>query len=196
MKNPAIKALIAGVVGGLVIFFWGFVVHTVVHLHSRTIHPLPDEAAFVATMQETGAATGVYFVPFLDRAHDDADAQQAADDQWKEAARRGPIALMMYRAEGVEPMAPITFIRGALLFVLASTVAALMLIPAAPKLSGYLGRVVFIASFGVVVALFSDFSMWNWWHAPLDYAGMLALDHIIGWTLAGLAIAAIVKPAP
>jgi hypothetical protein len=36
---------------------------------------------------------------------------------------------------------------------------------------------------------------WIWMHFPADYVFTVVADLTIGWTLAGLAIAAMVKPA-
>ena len=47
---------------------------------------------------------------------------------------------------------------------------------------------------GIFVALVGHASYWNWMRFPTDYTIAFIVDVIVGWTLAGLAIAAIVRP--
>jgi len=36
--------------------------------------------------------------------------------------------------------------------------------------------------------------LWNWFDFPALYFGLSVLDHVIGWTLVGLAVAALGEP--
>jgi hypothetical protein len=47
---------------------------------------------------------------------------------------------------------------------------------------------------GIFTALIGHVSYWNWMNFPLDYTVAFVIDNVVGWTLAGLVIAAIVTP--
>ena len=58
----------------------------------------------------------------------------------------------------------------------------------------YARRVGFVIGLGIFVALIGHASYWNWMHFPTHYTIAFVIDVVIGWTLAGLVIAAIVRP--
>ena len=45
----------------------------------------------------------------------------------------------------------------------------------------------------VLIAMASHVKLWGWFFYPANFYGMLAIDLVIGWTLAGLVISGIVK---
>jgi len=48
---------------------------------------------------------------------------------------------------------------------------------------------------GVFLAIQADLMLWNYMFFPLDHTLAMMLDAVAGWTLAGLAIAAVMRPA-
>lgn len=84
-------------------------------------------------------------------------------------------------------------VRGLLLSVAAAIVAAALLAAAAPALPRYRHRVLFVALLGGFAATATRLVDWNWWAFPLDWILLEVADLVVGWTLAGLAIAAIVR---
>jgi len=70
-------------------------------------------------------------------------------------------------------------------------VAAFLL--AQTTLNGYLSRVGFVSAAGLVAAVTTNVSYWNWYGFPLDYTFSYAFTDFAGYVAAGLGIAAIVK---
>lgn len=191
-----LRILISGVVGGIVFFFWGFLVHVVFQFYSDVIRSVPDENAIRAVVQAEIPESGAYFFPAYPQ-HDSEMTElevEALTAQFNERHEAGPIGLLFVQKEGMKAMQPMIFIRGLGIFVLVGLVASLLLAAAAPAMPSYVGRVLFILSIGVVVVLFSDISAWNWWHMPGDYTRTHVIDHLVAWALAGAAMAGIVKP--
>ena len=54
-------------------------------------------------------------------------------------------------------------------------------------------RVVIAVCFGLATGLMPALSDWNWWHFPMGYTIAMIADALISWTLAGLAMAKILK---
>lgn len=83
---------------------------------------------------------------------------------------------------------------GFIIDLLATLLAATLLFSAARGCCrSYLQRVGFVTGLGVFVGLVGHASYWNWMHFPADYTLAFIVDVVIGWTLVGLVMAAIVK---
>lgn len=170
MKRLALAAL----AGGLVLFAWGALAWMLLPLHA-SIRPLPDERAMVGSMQRANAPRGVYFAGGPEKAP-------------------GPQMLVVY-TPFTGALTGGQFVR-TLLFDIASALAVAWLLSRAAATS-FAARVAFVAvAGGVIVALVVDLPNWNWFAYPGNYTLLSALDRLIGWLLAGLALAAIVRPRP
>jgi hypothetical protein len=59
--------------------------------------------------------------------------------------------------------------------------------------TGFIGRIVASGMFGLVSWLSIEVSYWNWYGFPTDYTLAQAADQVVGWLVAGVAIAIFVK---
>ena len=58
------KILLAGILGGIVMFIWTSIAHMILPLGDAGIREIPNEAAVLAAMQSNiGQETGLYFFP-------------------------------------------------------------------------------------------------------------------------------------
>ena len=189
------RIAIAGFLAAVILFVWNALAWMVLSMHASSLRPLPNERAVVEALRESHHESGAFFFP--SPSHDpDADeqAQEAAMDAFLEAHRQGPVGMLVYNAEGLEPLAPSTFLRGFVLDLLSGLLAATLLAAAAARLRSYGGRVLFVAALGVFVGLVSDLGYWNWMHFPTEYSFVMAADRTIGWLLVALVAAAVVRP--
>ena len=60
------KILLGGVVGGLAIFFWGFVAHMLLPLGELGLRTIPNEDELIATIKKDVREPRLYFVPGRD----------------------------------------------------------------------------------------------------------------------------------
>jgi hypothetical protein len=70
---------------------------------------------------------------------------------------------------------------------------AFLLAQAAGALASYGAKVLFVALLGLLPGLDVDVGYWNWYGFPGDYTLAVMADHVLGWLLAGLVLAAIIK---
>ncbi len=56
------------------------------------------------------------------------------------------------------------------------------------------GRVLFVTLLGIFGFATVSVPYWNWYGFPTDFTLAEAIDHVVGWFLAGLVLAAIVRP--
>ena len=180
------RIIIAGIVGGIVMFFWGAFSHTVLPLGEVGIKMLPNEAAVMSTLKSNITEPAIYFDPGMDM-HTATEAEQAA---WAEKYKAGPRGLLIHHPTGAEPMGPAMLGTELLSNILACLCAAFVI---SGLIAGFSGRVIAAGLFGLASWLSIDVSLWNWYGFPTNYMLAQGVDQVVGWLLAGLAIAFIVK---
>lgn len=184
------KILIAGIVGGLIVFAWGALSHLVLQIGTMGVEALPNEDASLAALRESTRESGVYFIPGADMSKEMTPEEEAA---WNAKFATGPTGLLVlhYPAPGEQPMGASKLLIG----VLGDILAALLLAYVLARLPGTYGSRVLCA---VGIAVFAWLSVsvpyWNWYHFSTAFTVSEAIDQVIGWLLAGLAMAKIAKP--
>ena len=182
------KILIGGIVGGIVIFVWGAVSHMVLPLGETGIKQIPNEDAVIAAMRQSIPEPGLYFFPGMDMSHKPSDEEQKA---WTAKYTAGPTGILVYHPQGEAPVSPRQLLTELASNVLMALLAAFLLSMA----SGSFGRrVLFVALLGLFSWLSISVSYWNWYGFPTDFSLAEAVDQVVGCFLAGLVLAAIVKP--
>ena len=160
------RILIATIAGGLILFVWGFVAWMVLPMHMSSIHSLTNEPQVVSALRGATTVPGVYFFSS---------------------------GLLIYTPGiGMTPSAA-QLVRS-LIFDLLSALAVAWLLSRTAAMS-FAQRVLFVAiAGGVMASLIVDMNNWNWFSFPADFTIGTILDHLVGWVLAGLALAALIKP--
>jgi len=181
------RGILAALAGAVLMFIWGALTWMVLHLYPHD--GFKNGEVVSASLKASNAETGVYWVP-TPPGTDDRESPE-----FKEFARKlkdGPRAMVIYNANGMDAN-DMTFMAKGFLALLASCfVAALMLDRAAIR--NLLGRVLFCTTIGVIVALYSDGSNWAFFSFPQGWTIISMIDHVISWTLAGVAMGLIMKP--
>jgi hypothetical protein len=181
------RILIAGLLGGLAVFVWGFISWAALPWHNATMPNLPNEEAVVEALRNNIAATGVYQFPGM-------PANEADSKAWAEKYQRGPFGVLIYTAQGTNPMSLKPFIGGLILNFITAMLVAYLLSLTGNNLAGFGQRLLFVALIGIFAALVSHISLWNWMFIPTGYSLVMAVDLVIAWVLAGLVIAWRIKP--
>ncbi len=183
------KVLLGGIVGGVVLFVWGAISHMVLPLGEVGIKEMPNEQPVISAMQENLHEPGFYLFPGPGGGERTPEKQEA----WAEKWRQGPIGILIYHPTGQELLSPTQLFTELFANILAALVVAFLLAQAVAGLSGFGTRVLFVALLGFLPGLDVDVGYWNWYGFPGSYTMAVFADHVIGWCLAGVALAAIVK---
>ncbi|GAB3354044.1 hypothetical protein [Lysobacter tyrosinilyticus] len=182
------RVILAGIVGGVLLFFWGFVAHMLLPFSEQALKPVPNEAAMLDAVRANITENGVYALPHLNyKTASEADKQAYADK-----VANGHSGLLVIRTGGVSMDMKKELSMEFLSNVLAALVAALAV--AGIGVRGYGGRVGTIFAFGVVAWLSVSVSQWTWYGFSTDFLISDLVDQWGGWLLAGLGMAAILKP--
>jgi hypothetical protein len=73
----------------------------------------------------------------------------------------------------------------------ASILAAFLV--AAAGVAGFFNRVAFVGGIGLIAAIATNGSYWNWWGFPTDYTLAYGFIQLVGYLAAGVPIALLVK---
>ncbi len=188
------RIIIGGVLGGLVTFIWGAISHVALGLGDAGIKNIPNEAPVLAAMQSNIKEAGFYFFPGRDFSPNLTKEQKnAVEKAWNEKYLAGPRGILVYHPDGEQPMS----LRQLLLQLGAEIVAALVaafLLAQASGISSYMGRVGFVLLLGLLPFLMVNFPYWNWYGFPATFTFAQLADKLITYLVAGLVLAAIVKP--
>jgi hypothetical protein len=183
----AVRVVIGAIVGGIVLFLWGFLFWAVLPLGTKAVDPLPNEKEVTALLQKSITASAVYVFPAP------ADPE-VMDEDFLARHKAGPVGQLFYQQQGSDPMAPTYLVRGFGYMVALGLLMSLLMMQAAEALGSYARRVVFVTVAGIFASGVA-FSGAVWWEQPMTYHLVYLVFNISSWLLAGLAMAAVVKPA-
>jgi hypothetical protein len=185
-----IKILLGGVVGGLVLFFWGFVSHMLLPLGEMGLRTIPNEDDLNAAIKKDVREPGLYFVPGWDMSKSQSQEEMQAH---MDKVSKGPYGYMVIYPNGRDPSLgkrlPIELGTN----VVCALLAAILVTQLRP---GFIGRVTCVALFGILASIMTLVPYWNWYGFPSDFTLAQIVHHTVGWFLAGLVLALIVRPAP
>ncbi|HJU89482.1 MAG TPA: hypothetical protein VJ672_08825 [Gemmatimonadaceae bacterium] len=179
------RILLAGLFGGLAAFIWGALSWGVLPFQTAKFADIPDEGLIAESLKARLTEQAVYHYPSFPPASASAEEEAA----WQRRLQTGPvIPMLVYMPSGTKPLP--AALAGEILFdIAAATVAAWLLSLVLPRLAGFAARVGFVASLGILAALATHGSDWNWGMLPARYAVISSLDLAIEWLLVGLVLA-------
>lgn len=186
------QIMTGGVLGGVVWFLWGAVSWMVLPWHNATLPWLPESEAIVGAIAPRVPETGVYLFPAADL--DENGHPKVFEEEYLRRHREGPIGMLIWRREGVDPLSGAVFAKGIALNFAQAFLAAFLCWAAAGRLPTYGCRVTFVALLGVFAALSTHVAGLVWFHFPAAHFLVMAADVTVGSLLAGLAIAWRIRP--
>ena len=188
------RILLGGVLGGIVLFLWSFVSHELLPLGEVGLKSIPNEGAVLGALRDNIKEPGFYFFPWREESPGATKQQQEATmKQWQEKYMAGPTGILIYKVHGEQAMSPRLLLTELGADIALMLVAAFLLAQAAGALGTFLGRALFVAALSLVGWLDIHVSYWNWYGFPTDYTLATLADAFIGYWLAGIVLAWLVK---
>lgn len=181
------RIIIAGLIGGLVLFVWGFAIHMSSTLNEVETKILPNEAVSLAALKANIDEPGFYFFPGIDfNKSQTAEAQ----NEWAEKYKTGPTGVLIYNPKGEDPFTLKKFLIEFSSDIITGLVVAFLL---SMIVASLYKRVLAATLIGLTAWLSVLISYWNWYGFPTSFILAEGFDQIVGWFLAGLAIAFILR---
>lgn len=165
-----------GLLGGLVLFGWGFVSHVVLSLHDPAFRAFAGEAEVAEALEAGGAGPGVYYLPY-----DEA-----------EISTRNTRAFVALQPAGTGPGMGRLFALGVLIKVLSATLVIGLV--RRVQVANHTGRVGAFALVGFLIGFATQAYYWNWFGFSAVYAATMVVDGTIGWALVGVAVTKLMSP--
>lgn len=183
------KILMAGLVGGLVMFLWGFVSHMLLPVGTMGFTQMPVNSPLLEAMKQNLPAEGLYAFPGLEVGRKQTEAEDAV---WAGKYKMGPNGLLLYHPVGTDPISPQRLAIQLLTDIFGAMLLAYLLVAIAGS-TGVQVPLVKLLRIAVAAGLFSwasiEIAYWNWYGFPCAFVLAELIDQLAGWTLATLAMA-------
>jgi len=187
------KILLTGILGGIGMFIWTSIAHMALPLGEAGIREVANESAVLSAMQSNiGDQTGLYIFP--GPGVEKNATRQEKNEAMKHMAEKmatNPSGILMYHAPG----RPFTI--GKWLGIefgtelLEAILVAFLLVQT--RIVSFSGRVGFVLVAGILAAITTNVSYWNWYGFPCVYTASYMFIQIVGFLLVGV-VAALVLP--
>jgi hypothetical protein len=189
------KILLAGIFGGIAMFIWTSIAHLFLPLGEAGISEIPNESAVLSAMQSNiGDQTGLYIFPGMG-AGKNATSQEKNEAMKQMAAKAasGPSGILMYHATR-----PFTFGKWMGIEFATELLEAILVVflLAQTSIAGFGGRVGFVLVAGILTAIATNVSYWNWYGFPSVYTASYMLIQIVGFFVVGIVAALVLRKTP
>lgn len=189
------RKILAGILGGIAFFAWSSFAHLAIDLGQTGLSELPNEQAVVNDLKANITAPGLYFFPGYGLGPNATHSQKMA--AMKDLAPRikaGPIGLMVYHPTGYDALSPRQMLTELGTNIVQVLLAVFLL--GQTTITSFAGRWRFVTVAGVLAAISTNISYWNWYGFPGNYTLAYISVIAMGFVCAGLVAAALVKPVP
>ncbi len=189
------KILLAGILGGIVMFIWTSIAHMALPLGEAGLGEIPNESAVLSAMQSNiGDQTGLYIFPGrgLGKNATRQEKQEAMKHMGEKIATN-PSGILMYHAPG-RPLSLGKLLGVELGTELLEAILVVFLL-AQTRIASFAGRVGFVLAAGILAAIATNVSYWNWHGFPCVYTASYMLIQIVGFLCVGIVAALVLRKA-
>ena len=188
------RIFLAGLLGGIAMFIWTSLAHMALPLGETGVREMPNESKVLETMQShIGSDSGFYFFPGMGLGPNPTREQKnEAMKHMNETLASHPSGILIYHAAGSHPFNMGKLLSVEFLTELIEAFLAVFLLSQTP-LTSYGARVIFVTVIGIIAAVSTNVSYWNWYGFPGNYTGAYMLIQFVGFLCVGLVAAVILK---
>jgi hypothetical protein len=182
MLRMSKRAIIAGLLAGVGMFVWSSIAHMATPLGAAGFQELSNEQSILGSLSTLGNRSGLYLYPSLGT---------GGMDQYATKLASSPSGILIYHPPGEKPLTPGQLITEFLKELIEALLAVYLLTRAGIERFG--SRVAFVALLGVLAAIGTNISYWNWYGFPASYTIAYMATQIIGFLIAGLVAAFMLR---
>jgi len=190
------KILLAGILGGIVMFIWTSIAHMFLPLGEAGISEIPNESAVLSAMQSSiGERTGLYIFPGPGVGKN--ATRQEKHEAMKHMAEKmaaNPSGILMYHPPG-RPMALGKWLGIEFGTELLEAILVVFLL-AQTSIASFAGRAGFVLVAGILAAIATNVSYWNWYGFPCVYTAGYMFIQIIGFLCVGIVAGFVLRKTP
>ncbi len=183
------RILLAGIFGAIAMFVWTSIAHIATPLGMVGFREIPNEAAVLSAMQGSmGASQGLYLFPGTGLGPDATSAQRSeAMKTYQQVLDKNPSGILIYKPAGQKMMEPGQLIAEfGFEFLETLLLAVLLSMTALSTLGSRLGFAVVV---GLLAAVTTNLSYWNWYGFPTTYTMATMFTEVMKYIVAGIVVA-------
>jgi hypothetical protein len=187
------RILLAGLLGGIAMFTWSSIAHMALPLGQAGIKEIPNEQPVLSAMQAgLGQTSGLYIFPGMGLGPDASSQQRnAAMQQYGQKLAANPSGLLIYHPPGAPALTPRQLVTEFLTEFAEALLLAILL--SQMRAASFGSRIGLAFVISLVGAITTNLPYWNWYGFPLSYTLPYACTQIIGYLIAGIVAAAMLK---
>ena len=179
------RLVLGSVLTAIAIFVWGFLFWGMNIAQPFAPVDPAAETAISETLKANLKADDAYYVPTM---------TMNDEKGWVEKHKAGPLAQIFYRAEGSDPMNPMTFVWGFVHMLVTALILGFALYMVSGGLATYRQRVLAVVTFGIAASIFAHLSNPVWFLEPWHYSIAGAVYDFVAYVLAGLILGWFIRP--
>ncbi len=179
----------AAILAGLIVFVWSFVSWMVLPWHKQCLHKFTNQSEVARVIQQNAPVAGVYVLPNTMSYHERTSHEEMHRAEMM--MEYGPFMFATVLPNGTGKMSIRPFVFSLIIDIIGTFIVIWMLMQT--KSIHFWKRVSFVTLFGLGVAVLGQLPEWNWWGFSGGFVLVNMADFVIGWFLAGLAIAKLLR---
>jgi len=186
----ATRIFLAGVLGAVAMFLWTFVSHEILPLGEAGVQNTMDDTALLNELKSTVKnKDGLYIYPSMGLGPDATHAQRSeAMHTYEAKLAKNPSGFLIYHPAGSRPMNMGKYLTVEFVTELCEALLAIWLL-AQTRIVTFGGRLGFVTAAGIMAAIATNVSYWNWWGFPGNYTAAYMFIQVVGFFLVGLVAA-------
>lgn len=188
--NTSTRIFLAGLLGAIAMFAWTSAAHMALPLGEAGMGNTSDDEALLSAMKTTVKnKDGLYYFPTTGAAADATPEQKkAAMEKYEEKLQKNPSGIFIYHPAGSRPTSLQRFLTIEFITELCEAFLAVWLL-AQTRIVSFAGRLGFVTTVGIVAAIATNVSYWNWWGFPGTYTASYIFIQVVGFFLVGMVAA-------
>jgi hypothetical protein len=188
--NTGTRIFLAGLLGAVAMFAWTAIAHMALPLGEAGVqNTMKDEALLSELKSNVKDKDGLYIYPTMGLAPDATHEQRsAAMEKYAETLAKNPSGFFIYHPAGSRPMNMGKFLTIEFVTELCEALIVVWLL-AQTRLVSFGGRVAFVTAAGIMAAIATNISYWNWWGFPTVYTASYIFIQVVGYFLVGIVAA-------
>jgi hypothetical protein len=184
------RIFLAGLLGAIAMFAWTAIAHMALPLGEAGVENTMNDDALLSELKSTVKnKDGFYLYPTMDLQPGATHAQQrAAMEKYSEKLEKNPSGLIVYHPAGSRPMNMGKFLTIEFITELCEAFIVVWLL-AQTRIVSFGGRVGFVTAAGILAAITTNVSYWNWYGFPGNYTVSYMFIQVVGFFLVGIVAA-------
>jgi hypothetical protein len=184
------RIFLAGLLGAIAMFAWTAIAHMALPLGEAGVQNTMDDEALLSALKSTVKnKDGLYNYPTMGLPPEATHAQQsAAMEKYPEKLEKNPSGLILYHPPGSRTMNMGKFLTTEFITELVEAFLAVWLL-AQTRIMSFAGRLGFVTLVGILAAIATNVSYWNWYGFPGNYTASYMFIQVVGFFLVGVVAA-------